>query len=166
VLVLGLAVTDRVAVGLAVADLVAVGLAVAVLPGPVQVVPLSAKDAGTGLALPQPPTNPIDVDAPVPSEAFQLRLAADTRAPDCVQVALHPWLTFWPAFGKSNVNDQLVTAGPRLVMATLAVNPPAHWLCTVYVTEQPPPAAEAGGVTVAMPASATTAAATPPASSA
>ena len=120
---------------------------------PVQVVPLSANDAGTGLAPLHAPTNPIDVDAPVPSDPFQLMLAAETRAPDCVQVALQPCVTCWLAFGKSNVSVQLVTAEPRLVMATLAVNPPGHWLCTVYVTEQPVAAAEAGRVTVAMPPS-------------
>ena len=67
----------------------------------------------------------------MPSDPFQLMLAAVTRAPDCAQVALQPWLTFWPAFGKSNASVQLVMAEPRLVMATFAVNPPDHWLCTV-----------------------------------
>ena len=43
---------------------------------PVQVVPLSANDAGTGLAPLHAPLKPIEVDAPVPSDPFQLRLAA------------------------------------------------------------------------------------------
>jgi hypothetical protein len=93
---------------------------------PVQTVPLSEKDAGVGLALLHAPTKPMEVVAPVPREPFQLRLVAETRAPDCVQVALQPWVTFWSLFGKSNVSVQLVTAEPRLVTATFAVNPLGH----------------------------------------
>ena len=93
---------------------------------PVHVVPLSEKEAGTGLVPLHAPTKPIDVDAPVPSDPFQLMLAAVTRAPDCVQVALQPWVTFWSAFGKSNASVQFVTADPRFVMPTFAVNPPGH----------------------------------------
>jgi hypothetical protein len=46
-------------------------------------------------------------------------------------------VTRWLAFGKTNARVQLDIATPRLVIATLAVNPLVHWLCTVYVTEQP-----------------------------
>jgi hypothetical protein len=77
------------------------------------------------------PAKPTDADAPVASEAFQLMLAAVTRAPDCTQAALQPWVTFWSVRGKSNASVQLVTADPRFVMLTFAVNPPDHWLCTV-----------------------------------
>ncbi|GAA4465458.1 hypothetical protein GCM10023170_074780 [Phytohabitans houttuyneae] len=136
-----------------------VGFAVGDVTDPVHVVPLSAKDAGAGLAPVQAPTNPMEVDAPVPSDPFQPMLAADTWAPDWVQVALQPWVTFWLAFGKANVRVQLVTGEPRLVRATFALNPLGHWLCTVYVTEQPEAAAEAGRVAVAMPPSTSTPAA-------
>ncbi|GIF01870.1 hypothetical protein Ari01nite_93340 [Paractinoplanes rishiriensis] len=142
-----------------------VGLAVGVLTEPVHMVPLSENDAGTGFAPLHAPPNPIEVDAPVPSDPFQRMLAAETRAPDCVQVALQPWVTRWLAFGKSNARVQLDIASPRLVIATLAVNPLVHWLCTVYVTEQPDAAAEAGRVAVAKPPSTSTPAA-PAASSA
>ena len=54
------------------------------------------------------------------------------------------------ASGKSKVTVHPVMAVPRLVMATLAVNPADHWLWTVYVTEQPVVAAEAGSVTATM----------------
>jgi hypothetical protein len=79
VLVLGVGLTVLVGVG--------------VVTEPVQVVPLRANEAGTGLAPVHVPANPMAVDAPVPSDPFQLRLAADTCAPDCVQAALQPWLT-------------------------------------------------------------------------
>jgi hypothetical protein len=77
------------------------------------------------------PENPIDEDAPVPSDPFQLMLAADTRVPDWVQLALQPWVTCWLVLGKSNVNVQFGIGSPRLVIATFAVKPPGHWLCTV-----------------------------------
>jgi len=124
-----------------------------VVTTPVQVVPLSANEVGTGLAPLHPPTKPTEVEAPVVSDPFQPMLAADTRLPDCVQVALHPWVTVCPAFGKSNVSVQLVMAEPRLVMPTSAVNPPGHWLCTLYMIEQPVAAADAGRAAVARPPS-------------
>jgi hypothetical protein len=144
---------------------VEVGLAVGDVTDPVHAVPLSANDAGTGLAPFQAPTNPIEVDAPVRSDPFQLMLAAETPAPDCVQAALQPCVTRWLAFGKSNVSVQPDIGSPRLVIAMLAVNPLVHWLCTVYVTEQPDAAADAGRVAVAMPPS-TSAPAAPAASNA
>src|SRR5687768_17149140 len=61
---------------------------------PVHATPLSEKAAGFGLVPVHAPLKPIDVAAPVPSDPFQLRLAAVTRVPDCVQAALQPWLTF------------------------------------------------------------------------
>lgn len=106
--------------------LVVVGLGVGVVTDPVQVVPLSANDAGTGFAPLHEPLNPIEVEALVRSDPFQLRLAADTRGPAWVQVAPQPWVTFWLALGKSNVNVQLDSASPRLVTLALAVNPPGH----------------------------------------
>jgi hypothetical protein len=97
----------------------------------VHAVPFSEKVAGSGLLPLHAPVKPIDVDAPVPSDPFQLALAAVTRSPACVQAALQPWFTFWPALGKSNASVQLVMAEPRFVMPTFALNPPGHWLCTV-----------------------------------
>ncbi|GAA4699110.1 hypothetical protein Prum_089220 [Phytohabitans rumicis] len=135
-----------------------VGPGVGELTEPVQAVPLSENAVGTGLALLYAPTNPIAVDPPVPSDPFQLMLAAVTRAADCVQVALQPWVTRWPVFGKSNVSVQLVTGEPRLVIETLLWNPPGHWLCTVYATVHPV-AANAGGVIATKPAAASVAAA-------
>jgi hypothetical protein len=102
-----------------------------VVTDPVHVVPLSANDAGTGFAPLHEPLKPIEVEAPVLSDPFQLMLAAVTRVPAWVQVAFQPWVTFWPVAGKSKVNVHLDTASPRLVTATLAVNPLGHWLCTV-----------------------------------
>jgi hypothetical protein len=61
---------------------------------PVHVTPLSEKAAGFGLVPLHAPLKPIDVDAPEPSDPFQLMLAAVTRVPDCVQAALQPWSTF------------------------------------------------------------------------
>jgi hypothetical protein len=58
-------------------------------------------------------------------------LSAETLVPDWVQPALQPWVTFWPAFGKSKVNVQSDIASPRLVTSKSARNPPCHWLCTV-----------------------------------
>ena len=73
---------------------VEVGFDVGVTTEPVHVVPLSEKEAGTGFVPLHAPTKPTDVDAPVPSDPFQLMLAAVTRVPDCVQAALQPWVTF------------------------------------------------------------------------
>lgn len=42
--------------------------------------------------------------------------------------------------GKVDFSVQLLIAGlPVLPMTTWPTNPPAHWLCVVYVTEQEPP---------------------------
>src|SRR5687768_1871883 len=71
---------------------------------PVQAVPFNENDAGTGLLPLHAPRNPTDVEAPVSNDPFQLMLAAETRAPDCVQIALQPCVTRWLAFGKSNAN--------------------------------------------------------------
>nr|BFF25136.1 hypothetical protein GCM10025732_31010 [Glycomyces mayteni] len=98
---------------------------------PVQGVPLSAKDAGTGLASPRAPTNPIEVEASVASDPFQSMLAAETPAPDWVQTALQPWVTRWSAFGKSKVSVQSDVGSPRLVTSRSALNPPGHSLRTV-----------------------------------
>lgn len=51
---------------------------VGVVTEPVQIVPLSANEVGTGLAPFHAPAKPMEVDAPVSSDPFQFRLAADT----------------------------------------------------------------------------------------
>ncbi len=130
---------------------VVVGLGVGDVTEPVQVTPLSATDAGCGLAPFHAPLNPMDADPPVSSVPFQSRLVADTWVPDCAQVALQPLVTFWSEFGKSNVAVHPRTGEPRLVMARSAVNPPGHSLCTLYATEQPVAAADAGRVAMARP---------------
>jgi hypothetical protein len=129
---------------------------------PVQTVPLSVKEDGTGLVPLQAPLKPIEVDAPVASAPFQLMLAAVTLAPDCAQVALQPWVTDCPAAGKSKPSVQPSTGAPRLVIETLAPKPPDHWLWTVYVTEHPLAAAAAvPGSAAAVKAAAATSPAAP-----
>src|SRR6185437_10826533 len=100
-----------------------------VLTPPVQVVPLSENDAGTGFELPYVPWKPIAAEALVPSDPFQLMLTAVTCWPDCDQVALQPLETFWFASGNAKFSVQPETAEPRLVTFTLATKPPDHWLC-------------------------------------
>src|SRR5256885_13184206 len=90
-----------------------------------------------------------DTDALVPTEPFQLMLAADTLAPDWLQVAFQPWVSFWLASGKVKPSVQDEIGSPRLVKLTPAWNPPGHWLTTVYVAMHPVLAAEAGRVTAA-----------------
>jgi hypothetical protein len=107
----------------------AVGLAVTVPP--LQTAPFSVKDAGTGLLLVHAPLKPMVAEALVPSAPFQVMLATVTFRPDCDQVPLQPLVTAWPLAGKVKARFQLVMAAPRLVMMTLPVKPPGHWLCTV-----------------------------------
>jgi hypothetical protein len=92
---------------------------------------LSEKELGTGLLPLHAPVKPIEADAPVPSDPFQLALVAVTRVPVCVQEALQPWLTFCSTLGKSYASVQLVTAEPWFLTVMSAANPPDHWLCTV-----------------------------------
>jgi len=101
------------------------------LTGPLQTAPFRVNEVGTGLLLVQVPLKPMLVLAPVPSAPFQFMLVAVTCCPEAVQLALQPCWMPWPAAGKSNPSVQLVIAEPRLVMVTLPVKPPAHWLCTV-----------------------------------
>ena len=56
------------------------------------------------------------------TDPFQLALAAVTDEPDCVQVALHPWLTFWLASGKANASVQPFSGSPRLVTVIVALS--------------------------------------------
>jgi hypothetical protein len=108
---------------------------------PVQATPLTAKFVGAGLAvLFHDPLKPIVVEPPVVSEPFQLSLTAVTCVPDCVYVALQPWVTCWPA-AKFQVSVQELTGLPRLVIASAAVNPPGHCDETEYATEHPADAA-------------------------
>jgi hypothetical protein len=103
---------------------------VVVVP-PVHATPLREKVVGVGLAEPNVPVNPTPTVPPAATDPFQLTLAAVTDWPDCVQVALHPWLTFWLASGKVNPSVQAVSGSPRLVMVIEAWKPPGHWLGTV-----------------------------------
>jgi len=100
-----------------------------VLTPPVQAVPLSENEVGTGFELPYVPWKPIAAEALVPSDPFQLMLDAVTCWADCDQVALQPLETFWLASGKAKVSVQVEIAEPRLVTFTLATKPPCHWLC-------------------------------------
>src|SRR6266566_321650 len=68
---LGVGVAERLGVGLAL-----VGLADGEVTLPVQAVPLSANDAGTGLEPLHAPVKPMAVEALVASDPFQLMLAA------------------------------------------------------------------------------------------
>src|SRR6185437_15486485 len=73
-------------------------------------------------------------------------LRAVTWPPLCVVVAFHAWVICCPAV-YDQVNVQLVTGSPRLVMFTFAVNPPDHCDGTEYATEQPAVAACADSAT-------------------
>jgi len=127
------ALAEALADALAEAEAVALadGLGVLVVTPPVHATPLTLNEVGTGLAPLHAPTKPIDTEPLVGTLLFQLRLAAVTCAPDCVQVALQPWLTFWLASGKSNASVQNVRGLPRLVSVTPPWNPPGHWLAIV-----------------------------------
>lgn len=114
-----------VAVGVA----VGVGVLVGVVVPPVQVVPLSAKDAGTGLVPDQVPLKPNDALASVARDALYETFFAVTAAPLCDVVAFQACVTAWPAVN-DHVRVQALTGSPRLVSLTSAPNPVAHWLVT------------------------------------
>src|SRR5687768_11352382 len=88
----GVVPTGGLVVGGALVGGLLVGTPVVGLTVPVQAVPLRLKLVGTGLAPDHAPVKPMEVAALVPSEPFQLWLAAVTRAPDWVHVALQPWV--------------------------------------------------------------------------
>jgi hypothetical protein len=96
---------------------------------PVQVVPFSAKLAGTGLAEVQEPLNPNDVVPPAGIAAFQPTSLTLTAVPDCVNVPFHNWLIACPG-ANVQVKVQPATASPTLVIVTFAPKPPCHWLDT------------------------------------
>ncbi len=74
---------------------------------------------------------PTVTDAPGARPPFQSMLFAVTAAPDCDQVALQPWLTFWSP-GKANPSVQPFSAAdPLLVIVTCAVKPPCQLFCTL-----------------------------------
>jgi len=102
-----------------------------VVTGPLQTAPFRVNEVGTGLLEVQVPLKPMVVLAPVARAPFQLMLVAVTCCPETVQLALQPCWTPCPAAGKSNARVQLETGALRLVMTTLPVKPPCHWLCTV-----------------------------------
>ena len=92
---------------------------------------MRAKSAGAGLlALFHDPLKPIAAEPLVARLPFQLALTAVTLVPAWEYVALQPWVICWPAV-KSHVSVQAVSGLPRLVIATLALNPPGHWDETV-----------------------------------
>jgi hypothetical protein len=97
---------------------------------PVQVFPLSAKLAGTGLeVLFQEPLKPKLADPPVERDAFQPASFTDTFAPDWVTVPFQSGVPVWPA-PNDQVRVQPLIASPRLTTLTLAPKPPGHWLET------------------------------------
>src|ERR1019366_2126847 len=106
---------------------VGVGVGVGVGAGlPVHATPLRAKSVGAGLlTLFHEPLKPIVAEPPVARLPFELALIAVICVPVCEYVALQPWVTCWPAV-KSQVSVQELSGLPRLVIATLALNPPAH----------------------------------------
>ncbi|GAB3838634.1 hypothetical protein GCM10029963_04980 [Micromonospora andamanensis] len=110
--------------GLVVGGGAVVGGGVVGVVEPVHTVPLRVNELGDGLAPVKLPLKPMLVLAPVPSEPFQLALRAVTELPLWLQVADQPWVSRWPPSGKVNPRVQLLSASPRLVTVTLAVNPP------------------------------------------
>jgi hypothetical protein len=87
------------------------------------------------------------VDAPVPSEPFQLAFVTVTFGPDWDQVALQPFCSVWlPEYEYPSV--QLEIGEPRFVMVIDAVNPVFHWF-TLYATEQPVAALADGEAAIA-----------------
>ena len=90
----GVGVGVLVAEGLGVGVTVCVGVGVGVPAGdPVQGVPSSAKEVGTGLEPLWLPLKPSSTVAPVPSEPLYDAFLADTAAPAWVTVAFQAWLT-------------------------------------------------------------------------
>jgi hypothetical protein len=61
---------------------------------------------------------------------FQAAFRAVTCPPACVMTAFQPLLNCWPA-AKDQTRLHEVSGSPRLVIATLAVNPVFHWFATV-----------------------------------
>src|SRR5512142_813424 len=96
---------------------------------PVQGAPLSTKVVGEGFDPFQEPLNPKAVLPPVGMVPLYAALVTVTCAPDWDRVPFHSWVTVWPA-----VNDQVsvqpFTGSPRLVLVTLAPNPPDQELET------------------------------------
>jgi hypothetical protein len=76
---------------------------------------------------------PMDVDAPVASAPFQSALVTVTALALCVQVPFHPdWSVWVPA--NEYCNDQLVSAGPLLVMLMDTPKPVPQSVLTDQVT--------------------------------
>jgi hypothetical protein len=110
---------------------VTVGVGVGVGPvEPVQVTPLSVNAAGTGLAvLFHEALKPNETVASVASAALYPASAAVTWVPLWVIVEFQAWVTCWPAV-KPQPSFQPLIGSPRLVTATVPLNPPAHWVGT------------------------------------
>ena len=60
-------------------------------------------------------------------------MATVTFAPDWVYEPFHSEVMVWPD-PNDQARFQLLIGSPRLVIVTLAPNPPCHWLLTVYAT--------------------------------
>jgi hypothetical protein len=86
----GLGLADLLGLELALALAEALGLVLGLLPAPLHAVPLRVNAVGVSIVPDRLKFAPIDVDAPVASEPFQLSLTAVTALPDWVQVADQP----------------------------------------------------------------------------
>jgi hypothetical protein len=102
---------------------------------PVHTTPLRVNEVGAELVPVQVPLKPGVTVALVPRPAFQDSLVTVTREPFWLKTPFHPWVTVWP-LAKVHSSRQPLSGSPRLVTATLPVNPPGHSF-TVYATRQP-----------------------------
>src|SRR6185312_11987733 len=94
---------------------------------PVQVTPLSVKEAGAGFEPVHEPLKPNDAVPLVAIALFQAALRTVTVEPDWVTVPFHSWVTVCPA-GNANTSDHPLIGSPRFVTSTAAPKPPGHWL--------------------------------------